>query len=401
MSKGFDTAAVHAARDDFRKLGVHAPPLDLSTTYPIEDLDEATADLDAMLAGDRPRSEKIYSRLENPTVSRFERAFAELENAADAVAFGSGMAAIAAVLVAARQRGPHVVAVRPIYGSTDHLLTSGLLGLDVTWATPDTVGDAIRADTSLVMIETPGNPTLALVDIADVVRQAGTVPVVVDSTFATPVLQRPLELGAAMSLHSATKYIGGHGDVIAGVVAASDAHARDLRVVRLLTGGLLHPLAGYLLHRGLQTLPVRVRAAQASAQVIAERLLAHEDVESVRYPSLPGGDPLGLLGRQMSGPGTMLAFTVRGGHDAAAAVMRAVELATPAVSLGSCDTLIQHPAGLTHRVVEPAALAESGVTPGMLRFSVGLENVEDIWRDLANALRVAATVTELEAATAR
>jgi methionine-gamma-lyase len=401
MSQGFDTMAVHAARGDFRRLGVHAPPLDLSTTYPIEDLDEATADLDAMLAGDRPRSEKIYSRLENPTVSRFERAFAELENAEDAVAFGSGMAAIAAVLVAARQRGPHVVAVRPIYGSTDHLLTSGLLGLDVTWATPDTVGDAIRPDTSLVMIETPGNPTLALVDIADVVRQAGSVPVVVDSTFATPVLQRPLELGAAMSLHSATKYIGGHGDVIAGVVAASDAHARDLRVVRLLTGGLLHPLAGYLLHRGLQTLPVRVRAAQASAQVIAERLLAHEDVEAVCYPALPGGDPLDLLGRQMSGPGTMLAFTVRGGHDAAAAVMRAVELATPAVSLGSCDTLIQHPAGLTHRVVEPSALAESGVTPGMLRFSVGLENVEDIWRDLANALRVAATVTDLEAATAR
>ncbi|MEK7402456.1 MAG: PLP-dependent transferase, partial [Gemmatimonadota bacterium] len=133
----------------------------------------------------------------SPTVSRFEHAFAELEQAADSVAFGSGMATITAVLLAARQRGRHVVAVRPIYGSTDHLLTSGLLGLDVTWATPATVGDAVRADTSLVMIETPGNPTCALVDIADVVRQAGSVPVVVDSTFATPVLQQPLALGAA------------------------------------------------------------------------------------------------------------------------------------------------------------------------------------------------------------
>lgn len=395
MVTGLDTTAVHAARDEFRNLAVHAPPLDLSTTYPIEELDDATADLDAMLAGDRPRSEKIYSRLDNPTVSRFERALAELEGADDSVAFGSGMAAITAVLLAARARGPHVVAVRPIYGSTDHLLTSGLLGLDVTWATADTVGDAIRADTSLVMIETPANPTLALVDIVDIVRQAGTVPVLVDSTFATPVLQQPIELGAAMSLHSATKYIGGHGDVIAGVVATSDGHARELRVVRLLTGGLLHPLAGYLLHRGLQTLPVRVRAAQASAMVIAERLIGHENVESVLYPSLPGCDPRHLLGRQMSGPGAMIAFTVRGGHDAAAAVMRAVRLATPAVSLGSCDTLIQHPAGLTHRVVDAEVLAETGVTPGMLRLSVGLEDVEDLWSDLEGALRVAAAMPEL------
>lgn len=398
MKPGFDTNAVHAAREDFRKLGVHAAPLDLSTTYPIEELDAATADLDAMLAGGRPRAEKIYSRLENPTVSRFERAFARLESADDAVAFGSGMAAITAVLLAARQRGSHVVAVRPIYGSTDHLISSGMLGLDFTWTTPEDVGAAIRPGTSLVMIETPGNPTLSLVDIADVVRQAGKVPVAVDSTFATPVLQRPLELGAAMSVHSATKYIGGHGDVIAGVVATGDGHARELRVVRALTGGLLHPLAGYLLHRGLQTLPVRVRAAQASAGVIAGRLAAHDCVESVRYPSLPGGDPRGLIGRQMSGPGAMVTFTVRGGHDAAAAVMRAVELAMPAVSLGSCDTLIQHPAGLTHRVVDPAALAESGVTPGMLRLSVGLEDVEDIWRDLDNALRVAAAIDDLAAA---
>lgn len=398
MNERFDTAAVHAARGDFRVLGVHAPPLDLSTTYPIADLADATADLDAMLVGDRPRSEKIYSRLDNPTVSRFERAFAELESADDAVAFGSGMAGVTAVLLAARRRGTHVVAVRPIYGSTDHLLTCGLLGLDVTWATPDTVGDAIGPETSLVMIETPANPTLALVDIADVVRQAGDVPVVVDSTFATPVLQRPIELGAAMSLHSATKYIGGHGDVIAGVVAAADAYAKELRVVRLLTGGLLHPLAGYLLHRGLQTLSVRVRAAQASAIVLAERLLAHDEVDDVRYPSLPGGDPRGLLDRQMSGPGAMIAFTVRGGHDAAAAVLRAVNLATPAVSLGSCDTLIQHPAGLTHRVVDAKALAGSGVSPGMLRLSVGLEDVEDIWRDLDGALRAAATVPEVKAA---
>jgi methionine-gamma-lyase len=398
MRASFDTTAVHAARQDFRVLGVHAPPIDLSTTYPIEGLETATADLDAMLTGERPTAEKIYSRLDNPTVSRFERAFAELEGSQDAVAFGSGMAAITAALLAARQHGNHVVAVRPIYGSTDHLLSGGLLGLDVTWATPETVGDSIRPETSLVMIETPGNPTCALVDIADVVRQAGRVPVIVDSTFATPVLQQPIALGAAMSLHSATKYIGGHGDVIAGVIASNAQWARELRVVRLLTGALLHPMAAYLLHRGLQTLPIRVRAAQDNARILAYRLRGHPSVESVRYPGLPGGDPRGLVGRQMTGPGAMLAFDVAGGYDAAAAVMRHVNLMTPAVSLGSCDTLIQHPAGLTHRVVQADALSAEGVTPGMLRLSVGLEGVEDLWRDLDQALRIAAAVPELEAA---
>jgi methionine-gamma-lyase len=308
------------------------------------------------------------------------------------------MAAITAVLLAAGQRGTHAVAVRPIYGSTDHLLSSGLLGLDVTWATPATVGDAIRPDTSLVLIETPGNPTCALVDIADIVQQAGRVPVVVDSTFATPVLQRPLLHGAAMALHSATKFIGGHGDVIAGVVATSEAHARELRVVRVLTGALLHPMAAYLLHRGLQTLAVRVRAAQATAMQLALRLAEHPHVEAVLYPGMRGGDPQGLLGRQMSGPGALLAFTVRGGYEAAAAVMRHVNVAMPAVSLGACDTLIQHPAGLTHRAVEPAAREATGVTPGMLRLSVGLEDANDLWHDLDQALRIAAAVPELVAA---
>ena len=398
MTNRIETTAVHAARGDFRVIGVHAPPLDLSTTYPIEELSHATADLDAMLGGERPNSEKIYARLDNPTVSRFERAFAELEHADDSVAFGSGMAAITAVLLAAKQRGNHVVAVRPIYGSTDHLLTCGLLGLDVTWATPETVGESIRNDTSLVMIETPGNPTLALVDIADVVRQAGKVPVVVDSTFATPILQNPIALGATMALHSATKYIGGHGDVIAGVIAANDEWAKQLRIVRLLTGGLLHPMAAYLLHRGLQTLPIRVRAAQANAMVLAERLMNHDAIEDVRYPALPGCDPHNIVGTQMAGPGAMIAFTVHGGHEAAAAVMRAVNLATPAVSLGSCDTLIEHPAGLTHRVVEPEALAEQGIKPGMLRLSVGLEHVEDLWTDLDAALTAAVGAHEVVAA---
>lgn len=383
------TQAVHAGRENLGALGVHALPIDLSTTYPFTDLDAATHSLDALVGGDERAANPVYARLHNPTVGRFETALAALEQAEAAVAFGSGMAALTAVLLAARQEGGHVVGVRPVYGTSDHLLSSGLLGLDVTWTTPDAVGDTLRPETALVVIETPANPTLALVDIEAVVAQAGGVPVLVDSTFATPVLQRPLAHGAALSLHSATKFIGGHGDVVAGVVAASEDWARRLRQVRVATGALLHPLGAYLLHRGLQTLPLRVERAQATAQTLAKRLAEHAGVARVHYPGLPGGDPQGLLGRQMRGAGTMLAFEVRGGHDEAAAVLRHVRLATPAVSLGSVDTLIQHPAGLTHRVVDAEAQAAGGISAGLLRLSVGLEAADDLWADLAHALAAA------------
>ena len=404
----WETQAVHAGRDDFRHLGVHAPPLDLSTTYPLSGLDEATASLDAMATGGTPvAGQAVYARLHNPTVARFEAARARLESGADSVSFASGMAAMTASLLAARdvfgsrtgREGRHVVAVRPIYGGSDHLLTSGLLGLDVTWARPRELASAVRNDTILVVVETPANPTLQLVDIAHVVRQAGDVPVLVDSTFATPVLQRPLELGAALSLHSATKFLGGHGDVMAGVVATeSDAWAEALRRVRVVTGGVLHPLAAYLLHRGLSTLAVRVRTAQSGAQILAQRLADHDDVAWVRFPGLSGCDTGHLVGpgRQMSGPGSLLAFEVSGGVERAAAILRQLRLITPAVSLGSTDTLIQHPAGLTHRVVAAEAQAEGGITPAMLRLSVGLEDPDDLWNDLVQALSATRAVQKRE-----
>ena len=386
------TRAVHAGRGDLRALGVHALPIDLSSTYPFTDLDGATASLDALVAGDASAPTPVYARLHNPTVARFEDALAALEGAEAAVAFGSGMAALSAVLLAAGMDGGHVVATRPIYGTTDHLLTCELLGLEVTWTSPEGVAEALRPDTALVVTETPANPTLALVDVAAVVAQAGAVPVLVDSTFATPVLQRPLALGAALVLHSATKFLGGHGDVVAGVVACGEPWSRRLRQVRVATGALCHPLAGYLLHRGLATLPLRVERAQATAAALAARLVGHEGVAAVHYPGLPDGDPAGLVGRQMSGPGTMLAFTVRGGVDAARAVVEAVTLMTPAVSLGSVDTLVQHPAGLTHRVLSDDARAEGGIAPGLLRLSVGLEAPDDLWHDLRTALAEAERV---------
>ncbi|MFN7137389.1 MAG: trans-sulfuration enzyme family protein, partial [Thermomonas sp.] len=246
-----------------------------------------------------------------------------------------------------------------------------------------------RADTALVVIETPANPTLQLVDIRAVVAAAGDVPVLVDSTFATPVLQRPAEFGAAYVLHSATKFLGGHGDVIAGVICCDEAHAAPLRTVRAATGALLHPLAAYLLHRGLPTLKLRVEAAQANAQVLAQRLQQHPAVARVFYPGLASAHAAHLVGSQMHGPGCLMAFELHGGYAAAAAVMAAVKVMTPAVSLGSVDTLIQHPAGLTHRMVDDAVKAATGITPGLLRLSVGIEDVEDLWDDLAQALAVA------------
>ena len=389
MEHTFATRAVHAGREDFTALGVHAPPLDLSPTYPTPDLAGAARSFDALVSGDAPEGSFIYSRLFNPTTDRFERALAQLEGAEDAAAFSSGMAALTAILLASKSRGTHVVALRPMYGTADHLLSSGLLGLSVTWATEDTIAESILPDTALVIIETPANPTLQLVDIAHVVKQAGAVPVLVDSTFATPVLQRPLELGAALIMHSATKFLGGHGDVIAGVVAGPHAMVREIKHVRAATGALLHPMASYLLHRGLPTLELRVLRMQATAQLLAERLAEDPRITAMHYPGLPGQDPKGLLGRQLLGAGSVMSFELASEDPAVMqAFISALTLITPAVSLGSTDTLIQPPAALTHRVLDAETRARTGITPGLVRLSVGLEDASDLWRDLQRGLAV-------------
>jgi methionine-gamma-lyase len=391
---GLDTRAVHAGRADLAGLGVHVPPIDLSTTNPLPDVDLGGACYEALATGGLPvpGGTHVYQRLWNPTTGRFEQALAELEHCEQAVAFASGMAAISACLLAAAAEGRrHVVAVRPLYGGTDHLLATGLLGSEVSWADPADVAAALRPDTGLVVVETPGNPTLELLDLADLVRRCGDgggagVPLLVDNTFATPILQQPADLGATLVVHSATKYLGGHGDVLAGVVATSAEWAERLRRVRAVTGGILHPLAAYLLHRGLQTLPLRIRHQSESAQKLADWLTAHPAVERVYYPGLAECDPRQLIGRQMSGPGAVLAFSVRGGGAAAARVAGACELITHAVSLGGVDTLIQHPASLTHRPVAAEARPHASV----LRLSIGLEDVDDLRGDLGRALRAAA-----------
>lgn len=387
-----DSVAVHAGREDLASLGVHALPIDLSTTNPLADIELGGSSYEALAGGGfpEPSGGAVYARLWNPTVARFETALAALEHAPAAVAFSSGMAALtAAILTITHETGcRHVVAVRPLYGGTDHLLATGRLGTEVTFCSPEEVANAVRPDTGLVVVETPANPTLELVDIGAVSTAAGGVPVLVDNTFATPVLQNPLEHGAGLVLHSATKYLGGHGDVVAGVVACGDDLAAGLRRTRAVTGAILHPLGAYLLHRGLPTLPLRVRAQQASAQRIAEWLTTHAAVSRVRYPGIDE-DPRGVLGSQLRGPGAMISIELEGGYQHALQFTSAVRLFTHAVSLGGVDSLVQHPAALTHRPVAP----EARPSASLVRLSIGLEAATDLIADLDAALTASAPAT--------
>lgn len=372
----------------------HVRPIDLSTTYRTPDLAAATASIADFAAGAGAADNPIYARLFNPNCRDFEERMTDLEEGADSVSFGSGMAAVAALLLDASTRGGHIVAVPPLYGGTFKLLDSGLLGTRVTWATPDEVAREIRPDTELVVVETPSNPLLTVTDIERLVHDAQGVPVAVDSTFATPVLQTPLKHGAAFALHSATKFIGGHGDAMGGVITAStEAGAARLRQIRIATGAVLHPTAAHTFSRGLQSLALRVRAQQANARLLVARLEEHPDIKEVRYPGLTE-EARSTMNRQMRGPGSVLSFELAtGGAERADAFLAALRIAVPAVSLGSIDTLVQRPAGLTHQIMGEAARDAVGIPASLIRMSAGAEDVEDLWEDLENAIEISATRT--------
>lgn len=383
-----ETVAVHAGMEGLTESGSHVPTIDLSTTNPLSDIESGGDSYENLATGGDliAGQSAVYRRLWQPGVARFEEALAALEVADGAVAFASGMAALTACLIATVTAGkPHVVALRPLYGGTDHVLDTKLLGTDITWCEATEVAAAIRPTTGFVILESPANPTLEMLDIRRIADEARDVPLLVDNTFATPVLQRPLEHGATLVLHSATKYIGGHGDAMGGIVATNRDWVTRLRQVRALTGGLLGPFEAYLMHRGIRTLPVRVRAQQATAMELALRLQSHPMVAKVHYPGLPGQDPLGLLGRQMEGPGSLIALEIVGGYDAAARFIEGCRLVTHAVSLGGVDSLVQHPASLTHRPVAPEARPDGGV----VRLSIGLEHVDDLAADITGALDAA------------
>ncbi|MEW2078941.1 PLP-dependent aspartate aminotransferase family protein [Streptomyces sp. NPDC013433] len=382
-----DTLAVHAGRGGLRQLGAGVPPIDRGAFNPLPDVDVGGASYDSLAAGLALADGQVpvYRRLWGPNAARLEEAVAALDGTKDAVAFSTGMAAVNTLFkIVADTSKRHIVAVRPLYGGTDHTLARSPHGIEVTWSAPTMVHSALRRDSGLIFVETPANPSMDLIDLDELVRQADGVPVAVDNTFATPVLQAPARHGVTLVIASATKFIGGHGDALGGVISTTPEWAAKLRAERALAGNILSPDEAYMLHRGLQTMPVRVRAQQESARRIAEWLTEQAAVSRVLYPGLPGCDPQGLVGegRQMAGPGSMLAFGMHGGYEAATRVAHSVRLITHAVSLGGVQSLIQHPAALTHRPVEDSAKPDGD----LLRVSVGLEDAQDLISDLEQAV---------------
>jgi methionine-gamma-lyase len=337
----------------------------------------------------------VYTRLGNPNHVVVEEKVADLEGGEAAVATASGMAAISAALTTLLQAGDHVVAGKVLYGCTHSLLSKVLRKFGIATTFVDTtdleaVRDALRPETRVVFLETPTNPSLEITDVRGVsalAHERGAV-VVVDNTFCTPYLQRPLELGADVVVHSATKYLNGHGDVIAGFVVGAAGFVDQVRETALkdLTGAVLGPFEAFLILRGMKTLSYRMKAHCANAQQIAEHLDGHDLVQRVIFPGLPSHPQYELGRRQMSGPGGVVSFEVPGGHDAAVTVIDAVRLISIAVSLGDIESLIQHPASMTHSSYSPEELDAAGITQGLIRLSVGLEDSEDLIDDLEQAL---------------
>ncbi len=338
-----------------------------------------------------------YSRSANPTRRALEACLAALEGGAHGFAFASGSGA-SLTLLHTLQPGDHVVCGDDVYGGTFRLFDKVMrpMGLDASFVDmtdPDQVKKALRPSTRLMWLETPSNPLLKIFDIAamvEVATKAG-VPVVVDNTFATPMLQRPLELGATAVVHSTTKYLNGHSDVVGGAVITSDARlSGQLRFLQNAMGAVPSPFDCYLVLRGLKTLPVRMRQHVASAQRLAERLSQHPFVRRVAYPGLTRDPGYALARRQMKGPGGMISFEIDGDFTRARTLLERLSIFTCAESLGGVESLAEHPASMTHASIPGDLRAKLGISEGLVRLSVGLEDEDDLWRDLANALSAAA-----------
>ena len=398
---GFQSLCCHAGQHADPQTGAHNTPIYQTSTFAFKNVQDGSA----KFAGEKEGY--IYTRLGNPTQNALEEKMAALEGAEAAIATASGMAAISSSVMAVAFAGDHILAHDCLYGCTHSLMEEILprYGIEVTFADLsdlDNVDENMQDNTKLVYLETPSNPTLNLVDIEEVSKKAHAAgaKVIVDNTFMTPYLQSPLELGADMVVHSATKYIGGHGDAIAGVIAGKEEMLADIRMTTLKDfGGIISPFNAWLLLRGLKTLPIRVDKHTQNAMEVAEFLEAHDKVEKVFYPGLESHPQHDLAKKQASGFGSMISFELKGGHSAGEKMMNNVELATLAVSLGDVDTLIQHPASMTHAPVPREERLAAGITDGLVRISIGIEDVEDIIADLENSLSVLADVEDESLAT--
>jgi methionine-gamma-lyase len=385
----FDTLAVHAGDAPDPSSGALDPPVVLASAYAFDD----AADAAAQFRGER--FGHIYSRWRNPTVGALEAKVAALEGAEACAALASGMAAVHAALSAHLSSGDHVVAPRSLYAETRRLLDGHLARFGVSTSyvdatDPAAVAAAMRPTTRVVYAETPANPTLAITDIAALaeVAHARGAQLFVDSTFATPAHQRPLALGADLSLHSATKALCGHGDAVGGVACGDAERVARVRAEGVRTcGSALSPLSAMLIARGIRTLGLRAARASASALELARRLEEDPRVERVHYPGLASHPGHEVAERQMRGGfGGLVAFEVRGGREAGARCYDAVEVISRAVSLGDVRTLLTHAASTTHASLSEAQRRAAGIGEGLMRLSVGVEDVEDLWEDLDRAL---------------
>jgi methionine-gamma-lyase len=342
--------------------------------------------------------EAYYTRWGNPTLRDLEQVLADLEGGTRALVTGSGMGAIASAILACVDAGDHVVAGASLYTATTEIFTRMLprFGVSTTFVDPRKKGawrQAIRPETRLIYIETPANPTMIITDIAEAVAAARSVraATLADNTFATPINQRPLAFGVDVSLHSATKFLGGHADVVAGaaIVAKPRLFERIWFAYKVL-GPTLGPFEAFLVRRGIKTLPLRMTEHTANAQAVAEFLEDHRAIKVVHYPGLASFPQRTLARKQMSGSGAMMSFELQGGYRAGKRFVESVQVATLAVSLGGVETLVQHPASMTHGPLTVEERAMSGISEGLVRVSVGLEDPDDLIEDFDRAIAKAA-----------
>jgi methionine-gamma-lyase len=386
---GFATRAIHSGYDPMAEHGALTPPLHLTSTYAFETA-EAGGE---MFSG--ARQGHIYSRISNPTLDLLERRIADLEGAEAGLATASGMGAITSVLWTFLSPGDEIIVDTTLYGCTFAFMRHGLakFGITITHVDltePDNLVAAIGPRTRIVYFETPANPNMRLVDIARVsqIAHLNDVRVVVDNTYATPVLTRPIELGADLVVHSATKYLGGHGDLIAGLVVGRADDIAQVRTVGMkdMTGAVMAPFNAMLVLRGLKTLALRMERHCRTAMAVARMLEAHPAVAAVHYPGLTSFPQHGLARRQMAGFGGMIAFELVGGYGAGLAMMNRLRLIRRAVSLGDAESLIQHPASMTHSTYTAEERHAHGIADGLVRLSVGLEDEDDLIADIMQAL---------------
>lgn len=382
-----ESKCVHAGIDSYEH-GPVVPPIYQTSTFIFESADHG-GDL---FAG--KQKGYIYTRMQNPTIEAMENAVAQLEGGYKALGCASGMAAINTIFTALLNAGDHVVCSKSVYGPTNTLLSTVLskFNIETTFVnTSDTnqVEDSIKENTKIVYIETPGNPTLETTDLERVseIAHRNNARVIVDNTFMSPILQQPFKFGVDIIVHSMTKFLNGHADVVAGIIVVKDDDTySQVRKVLNQLGGVIDPFNAFLVHRGLKTLAIRMKKHSENAMIIAEFLEKHEKIDWVRYPGLKSFPYYDIAQKQHEAPGGMISFEVKGGVEAGKTVMNSVKLCKLAVSLGGVETLIQHPASMTHLTMGKEARESAGITDGLVRLSVGIESVDDLIEDLSHAL---------------